>query len=741
MMQQVATTKSDIAAIATGTSQEQQLDSGSSKDFERLLQDQQSKDATTPSSKKNSVYKDAQSKSAQISPSNNDSVQDDKQVTKEQRDIDSKPTLVKSENSDKDSDSATEEQANKTKKHVPGDNIQADNQVANDRVALKLDAHISKILSDTKESQKLTFIDGKLTSSSGKELFTELDNLDEWVQLVNNLQKLSGESDSSVETNIIEKEIIKEKSLIVSIKDEEVIATNETVENQELITNDTTDAHSYVQSSDALDKLAQKIIDKITSGDSFDPGKKLVGEDQVSAVIAELKEQPELLRQIFKDFYSPEGQNGEVKLKQENVEGSEQQIPSIDAIESDEKLSDDNIDLLRALLLFKPAAGSVSENQLADEAHPNVQQHHVTNMLSTQLESDESVNFIDLIEEPSAIDSSFIETSNISDEMVAAQPISMDKTTALKQLVNLPESQLDKVLNNIAQQLLGKDTVTEAKTSQVLDTGINRELADFASTVSSPIKEFIGALKSGVSEFKTQLSQGREPGIDLKFLVNEALAKVTEANPSTTPVQNSEQILNNISQLVDFSAGLNRSLDQQSSAHSQTYHSLARDVSQLQGEQTKQAQLSQVESKFEKAVNIAKPEGLQQLADKVRWMANSKNLVAEIRLDPAELGSVHVKVAMSGESATVNFVVQSQQARDAMDNATPRLREMLAEKGIELGQSSVKQESNGQSQKDSELAKSASSIGEHTGDNQESEQGITEQKIVNGALGGIDYFV
>jgi flagellar hook-length control protein FliK len=121
-------------------------------------------------------------------------------------------------------------------------------------------------------------------------------------------------------------------------------------------------------------------------------------------------------------------------------------------------------------------------------------------------------------------------------------------------------------------------------------------------------------------------------------------------------------------------------------------------------------------------------------------MVNTKNLIAEIRLDPAELGSVHVKVAMSGESATVNFVVQSQQARDAVDTATPRLREMLAEKGIELGQSSVRQESDGQQEQGDDVKQ-----GERGNDESEdidvSEQVLAQHNIVNGALGGIDYFV
>mgnify|MGYP003678353089 FL=1 len=90
----------------------------------------------------------------------------------------------------------------------------------------------------------------------------------------------------------------------------------------------------------------------------------------------------------------------------------------------------------------------------------------------------------------------------------------------------------------------------------------------------------------------------------------------------------------------------------------------------------------------------------------------------------------------------MNFLVQSPQARDAVDNATPRLREMLAEKGIELGQSSVRQESDGQQgQGDGELAKQGCRSNGEAEDIEVPEQVLAQQKIVNGALGGIDYFV
>ncbi|WP_408611391.1 flagellar hook-length control protein FliK [Bowmanella yangjiangensis] len=118
-------------------------------------------------------------------------------------------------------------------------------------------------------------------------------------------------------------------------------------------------------------------------------------------------------------------------------------------------------------------------------------------------------------------------------------------------------------------------------------------------------------------------------------------------------------------------------------------------------------------------------------------LVNLGNMSADIRLDPPDLGSMQVRVQMHGEQATVNFVVQSQQARDMLDQAVPRLREMLAEKGIELGQSFVQQEGKGQqfaqqqgeAEQDSRPDVGADALAE------------TELRVVNGRVGGIDYFV
>jgi flagellar hook-length control protein FliK len=172
---------------------------------------------------------------------------------------------------------------------------------------------------------------------------------------------------------------------------------------------------------------------------------------------------------------------------------------------------------------------------------------------------------------------------------------------------------------------------------------------------------------------------------------------------------------------------------------------LQKEVNQAQVENAKQ--LNQ-QANNDKAYNILKPDGQTQLAEKVRWMVNNRSLTAEIRLDPPDLGGMQIKVAMSGDAASVNFVVQSQHARDVLDQAAPQLRDMLEEQGISLGESNVQQDSGNNQQ---ELAENenlgtggANTINSDDNESQNNDLAdqnvLSEQRIVNGRIGGIDHY-
>ena len=77
--------------------------------------------------------------------------------------------------------------------------------------------------------------------------------------------------------------------------------------------------------------------------------------------------------------------------------------------------------------------------------------------------------------------------------------------------------------------------------------------------------------------------------------------------------------------------------------------------------------------------------------DKVMVMINQKIQQVEIQLDPPEMGNIHVKVNLQNEQAAVQFVVQNQQAKDALEQNMNKLREMLSQSGVDVGDANIEQ--------------------------------------------------
>ncbi|MCG6218580.1 flagellar hook-length control protein FliK [Vibrio furnissii] len=111
----------------------------------------------------------------------------------------------------------------------------------------------------------------------------------------------------------------------------------------------------------------------------------------------------------------------------------------------------------------------------------------------------------------------------------------------------------------------------------------------------------------------------------------------------------------------------------------------------LRGEQVQQPQSVPMQ--------LSKEMTADEMAERVQVMM-SKNLKhVDIRLDPPELGRLHIRLNMHGDGANVQFTVSNQQARDVLEHSMPRLREMLAQQGVQLADTSVQQQNSGQQQR------------------------------------------
>jgi len=163
----------------------------------------------------------------------------------------------------------------------------------------------------------------------------------------------------------------------------------------------------------------------------------------------------------------------------------------------------------------------------------------------------------------------------------------------------------------------------------------------------------------------------------------------------------------------------------------------------LQNAQTQQntsvAQKANVDTNIAQTFNLQKNDVVKALHDKVNAMLNINNKEAEIRLDPPELGSMQIRIRSEAEQAQVNFVVQNQQAKEALEQSMPKLKEMLAEQGIQLGESNIQQDSGSSSEQGTDEAQelSNSKLAKQESQAQNSQQ---TSSISSSSKSGIDYY-
>lgn len=87
---------------------------------------------------------------------------------------------------------------------------------------------------------------------------------------------------------------------------------------------------------------------------------------------------------------------------------------------------------------------------------------------------------------------------------------------------------------------------------------------------------------------------------------------------------------------------------------------------------------------------VGQREWAGELGQRLVMMVSSKLKSAEIHLNPKELGPVEVRIRMHEDKAHVVFSSQVAQTRDALEQAVPRLREMLDQNGVALGNVDVR---------------------------------------------------
>ncbi|OPX56807.1 hook-length control protein FliK [Oceanospirillum multiglobuliferum] len=131
------------------------------------------------------------------------------------------------------------------------------------------------------------------------------------------------------------------------------------------------------------------------------------------------------------------------------------------------------------------------------------------------------------------------------------------------------------------------------------------------------------------------------------------------------------------------------------------------------------------------------PGATEALNERIMMMRAKGLQMAEIRLDPPELGALTVKVKVTEGNTSIQFHSPHLEVREALESQVQRLREMMDSAGITLGDVGVSDQSLSERSEDGYASHNA---GGSFGHNESEEDSQMEPVIVKQSLGLVDYF-
>jgi|GEM_PF-3223797 len=151
--------------------------------------------------------------------------------------------------------------------------------------------------------------------------------------------------------------------------------------------------------------------------------------------------------------------------------------------------------------------------------------------------------------------------------------------------------------------------------------------------------------------------------------------------------------------------------------------------------QANTAQVKTVQEQLEQKMPLHQQFAASALKERMSLMLNGGVSQAVIQLDPEELGAMSIRLVMQNDQVNVQFQVQNPAAKDMLEQAMGKLKEMLDEQGIALGQSDVEQQSQGGDSQQQEGDPASGNVDEFDSE-------ITPETMVlhKQSADGIDYY-
>jgi flagellar hook-length control protein FliK len=290
----------------------------------------------------------------------------------------------------------------------------------------------------------------------------------------------------------------------------------------------------------------------------------------------------------------------------------------------------------------------------------------------------------------------------------------------LNQVIGQPQANNQEILSTEMRDNIAS---REIPTAVDLKSATNNEPVVINQKTSNDIASMNTAVVSDV--LKPQVEhKATSDGAELSLNQQEQPVKL-----AATIVSGSPQSSVSLSTLTDVTQSVNQATVDNTAP--QTSHEKMIHQQQMQ---QKLDTLTAIET-----VAVSRKEFVDDMKTKVMVMIQQKIQQADIQLDPPELGKMHVRVHMHNEQAVVNFVVQTPQAKDALEQQMARLRDQLQQAGVDIGDTNVAQQQQG------ERNFSEDTTGGHS--SRFLESSVSDEEVIvyqgelhNSSATGIDYY-
>jgi flagellar hook-length control protein FliK len=248
----------------------------------------------------------------------------------------------------------------------------------------------------------------------------------------------------------------------------------------------------------------------------------------------------------------------------------------------------------------------------------------------------------------------------LADAPGAAQPVALADAPGAAQPVAV-ENGTRKVQANGLDVLQGKIQAIGLPQTSVKDGTASMTAKDTALTLKPAIEPESASARTG--ELKPQLQTSTAPATGT---VTGAPVKTPEALPELLVQRGLDQ---NAAKIPEMPSAATVGAMQQTTLGNT------------------QAIASQASDKL--SPPVGSPGWDQALGQKVAWMVVGGQQSASLTLNPPDLGPMQVVLSVTNSQASATFTAAQPEVRQAIEAAMPKLREMMAETGIQLGQTNV----------------------------------------------------